>query len=315
MRFIAGGLMLVVLACAATAARADDRLKIAIGQRGAFENGISELGQDAGIFKKHGLTLDLLYTQGGGETQQAVIAGSVDLGIGVGTDGAMGAFAKGAPVRILGATMHGYYEFWYVLSNSPLQSIKDANGKSIAFSTNGSSSNIFVMALGRQSGVTLKPIATGSPPQTFTQTMTGQVDIGWTAPPLMLDALEAGRIRVLVHGDAVPEFRDQPVRVILANAGALEKNPDVFKRYMDAYRESLEWLWSSPDAMKAYAKWAQVSEEIAKRTRDDFVKKASADPDKMEGIAAMMDDAIKFKFLSAPLTKAQLATLIQLQPR
>ena len=34
----------------------------------------------------------------------------------------------------------------------------------------------------------------------------------------------------------------------------------------------------------------------------------------MDGIAEMNDDAVKFKFLSAPLTREQLATLVQLQP-
>ena len=90
-----------------TSACAQDKLKVAVGQRGVWENSVSELGQDAGIFKKHGLSLEVLYTQGGGETQQAVISGSVDLGIGVGTHGVMGAFVKGAPVRILGSTMRG----------------------------------------------------------------------------------------------------------------------------------------------------------------------------------------------------------------
>jgi NitT/TauT family transport system substrate-binding protein len=291
-----------------------DKLKIAVGQRGVWENSVSELGQDAGIFKKHGLTLEVLYTQGGGETQQAVISGSVDIGIGVGTDGVMGAFSKGAPIRVLGATMRGYYEFWYVPSTSPLKTLKDADGKTIAYSTNGSSTNMMVLAFAKMAGVTLKPVATGSPPQTFTQVMTGQVDIGWTAPPLMLDALDSGRIRVLASGDEVPEFRNQPVRVIVANLGSLEKNRDAFTRYMAAYRETIEWLWSSPDAIKAYAKWAEVPESIAIRTRDEFVKKDRADPDRVEGIADMMGDAVKFKFLAAPLTKEQLATLVQLQP-
>jgi len=40
-----------------SAARADDTLKLAIGQRGNWENAPAELGQRAGIFKKHGLTL------------------------------------------------------------------------------------------------------------------------------------------------------------------------------------------------------------------------------------------------------------------
>ena len=292
---------------------AQDKLKVAVGQRGVWENSVSELGQDAGIFKKHGLQLEVLYTQGGGETQQAVISGSVDIGIGVGTYGVMGAFSKGAPVRILGATMTGYYEFWYVPAASPLKTMKDAEGKTMSYSTTGSSTQVMVMALAKMAGVTVKPTATGSPPSTFTQVMSGQVDIGWTAPPLMLDALESGRIRVLAKGDEVPEFRNQPVRVILANAGSLEKNRDAMARYMAAYRETIEWLWSSPDAVKAYAKWAEVSDQIAIRTRDEFVQKDRANPDKMDGIADMNEDAVKLKFIPAPLTKEQLATLVQLQ--
>jgi NitT/TauT family transport system substrate-binding protein len=294
-------------------ALAQDKLKVAVGQRGVWENSVSELGQDAGIFRKHGLQLEVLYTQGGGETQQAVISGSVDLGIGVGTYGVMGAFAKGAPVRILGATMRGYYEFWYVPAASSLRTMKDAEGKTMAYSTTGSSTQVMVMALAKKAGVTVKATATGSPPSTFTQVMSGQVDIGWTAPPLMLDALETGRIRVLAKGDEVPEFRNQPVRVILANAGSLEKNADAMARYMAAYRETIEWLWSSPDAIKAYAKWAEVSDQIAIRTRDEFVQKDRANPDKMDGIADMNEDAVKLKFIPAPLTKEQLATLVQLQ--
>ena len=299
---------------AALPAFAQDKLKVAVGQRGVWENSVSELGQDAGIFKKHGLQLEVLYTQGGGETQQAVISGSVDIGIGVGTYGVMGAFSKGAPVRILGASMRGYYEFWYVPATSPLKTMKDAEGKTMAYSTTGSSTQVMVMALSKMAAVNVKPTATGSPPPTFTQVMSGQVDIGWTAPPLMLDALESGRIRVLAKGDEVPEFRNQPVRVILANAGSLEKNADAMARYMAAYRETIEWLWSSPDAIKAYAKWAEVSDQIAIRTRDEFVQKDRANPDKMEGIVDMNEDAVKLKFIPAPLTKEQLSTLVQLQP-
>ena len=57
-------------------ASAQDHLKVAVGARGVGETFVAELGQDAGIFKKHGLALDVLYTQGGGETQQVVIANS-----------------------------------------------------------------------------------------------------------------------------------------------------------------------------------------------------------------------------------------------
>ena len=52
-----------------------ETLKIASPQRGSWEGAIPELGVQAGIFKKHGLDLDILYTSGGGETLQAVLVG------------------------------------------------------------------------------------------------------------------------------------------------------------------------------------------------------------------------------------------------
>ena len=45
------------------------------------------LGQNAGIFKKHGITLEIFGTAGAGETVQAVISGSADFGISVGIAG------------------------------------------------------------------------------------------------------------------------------------------------------------------------------------------------------------------------------------
>ena len=166
MKRISAVLAACVLATLATEALAQDKLKVAVGQRGVYENSISELGQDKGFFKKHGLQLDILYTQGSGETVQAVISGSVDIGIGVGTHGIMGAFSKGAPVRVIGATMTGAYEFWYVRANSPIKDFKGAAGKTVAYSTNGSSTMMMVAAMQKQFGVDVKRTATGSPTST-----------------------------------------------------------------------------------------------------------------------------------------------------
>jgi NitT/TauT family transport system substrate-binding protein len=128
----------VVLQFSSMAAHAQDKLKLAVGQRGNWDTSVSELGQRAGIFKKHGLELELLYTQGGGETQQAVISGSVDIGIGAGVMGVLAAYAKGAPVRIIGAETTGAADlFWYVDAKSPIKSLKETDGKTVAYSTNG----------------------------------------------------------------------------------------------------------------------------------------------------------------------------------
>src|SRR5215813_15177236 len=96
--FILRVAVVALLACLAGAASAQDTLKVAVGQRGGWEQCVSELGQNAGFFKKHNLTLDILYTQGSAETLQSVISASVDIGIGLGTHAGLGAYAKGAPI-------------------------------------------------------------------------------------------------------------------------------------------------------------------------------------------------------------------------
>jgi NitT/TauT family transport system substrate-binding protein len=162
-----------VLFCALTAvlwvivpAFADDTFRIAVGQRGLWDTSVVELGQRGGIFRKHGITLDILYTQGGGETQQAVISGSVELGVSAGTLGVFGAFAKGAPLRIIGAEMTGGADlFWYVRADSPIRTLQDTDGKTIAYSTNGASTHAIVTAFVKQYGLKAKPVATGSPPR------------------------------------------------------------------------------------------------------------------------------------------------------
>ena len=211
-----------VLAVTGTAS-AQDTLKLAIGQRGNWDTSVSELGQRAGIFKKHGLQLEIVYTQGGGETQQAVISGSVDIGVAAGTMGVLGAYAKGAPVRIIGAETTGAGDlYWYVKANSPIKTLQDTEGKTISYSTNGSSTHGIVTAFMKQYNLKAKPTGTGGPPGTLTQVMSGQIDVGWSAPPFGLDQLDANQIRIVASGNDASVFKGQTVRLLITTAPVLQ---------------------------------------------------------------------------------------------
>src|SRR4029077_19154548 len=88
-----------ILLCAATftlvtPTAAEDMLRIAIPQRGTWDTSISEIGQKAGIFKKHGLNLDLLFTGAGAEVIGGIIGGSIDLSIASGISTVLGAYAQ-----------------------------------------------------------------------------------------------------------------------------------------------------------------------------------------------------------------------------
>jgi len=296
---------------------AQDTLKVAAGQRGNWDTTIAEVGQRAGIFKKHGLVLEILWTQGGGETQQAVISGSVDIGVAPGIMGVLSAFSKGAPVRIIGAETTGAADlYWYVPANSPIKSLKDTEGKTIAYSTNGSSTHGIVTAFMKQYDLKAKPTATGGPAPTLTQVMSSQIDVGWSAPPFGLQQLDEGKIRIVAVGNDATVFKGQTVRLLITNVATLTTRKPAIDRFMKAYRETIDWLYSDdPAALKTYADFVGISLAMAKRTRDDFFPRASVDPDRVVGLDTIIPDAVTLKFTATPLTKEQLAELIQIPPR
>src|SRR5215813_4577968 len=301
----------------AAPASAEDALKVAIGQINNWENQAPTLGQDAGIFKRHGLVLETFGTAGAGETMQPVISGSADIGAGVGVAGAMRAFARGAPVRVLLPAFTGTGDlYWYVKADSPIKSLKDATASNtIAYSTSGSSSNNIVIAFVEELGTKAKPTATGSPPGTLTAVMSGQVDIGWAAPPFGLKEIQEGKIRIVAHGSDVPSLRNQTVRVLIVNADVLKSKKDAIMRFVDAYRESVDWMYSDPKAVTMYAEKIKSSEDLIKKSIADFQPKATLQTDEMKDIDGIQRDAVKLKFLDKPLTKEQLAEFLQIPPR
>ena len=308
--------LLALVVVGASGAVAQDNLKVAVGARGVGETFVAELGQNAGIFRKHGLALEILYTQGGGETQQVVISDSAQIGVATGFLGALGAFAKGAPLRVIGATFTGGSQlFWYVPANSPIRSLKDTEGKSVAYSTNGSSTHTAVLALQKSSGVKFKPTPTGAAPATLTQVMSGQIDVGWAGAPFGVDMVETGKTRVIAKASDDPTLDRQTIRLIVANATELAQRKDVFVRFMRGYREALDWVYGTPAGRKAYAEWASISEATAKRALEEFLPRAAVDPDRISGIDDIMADAVAFKYIPAPLTPAQLDELIQIPER
>ncbi len=319
LRACLGSSLVVLAATGFTAAPAlgEEQLKVAIGQINNWENQAPTLGQDAGIFKRLNLVLENVGTQGAGETLQPVIAGSADLGAGVGVAGVMRAFARGAPVRILLPAFTGTGDlYWYVKADSPLKTIKDVNANNtIAYSTSGSSSNNLVLAFADELGVKAKPTPTGGPAGTLTQVMSGQIDIGWAAPPFGMKELKEGRIRILIRGNDAPSLRGQTVRTIIVNADALKNKKDAIMRFVQGYREAVDWMYADPKAIDMYAEKMKLDRGLIESSIKEFHPKEAMQTDEMKDVEGIQRDAVKLKFIDAPLTKQQLAELIQIPPR
>ncbi len=309
--------IVAAVALSVATASAQDRLKVAIGQMDTWTSQAAILGPRAGIFAKHGIVLENFGTQGGGETIQAVISGAADIGIGIGTVGAMRAFANGAPIRILAASFTGAGDFyWYVRADSPIRSLGDATERhTIAYSTSGSSSHNVVRAFVEERGLKAKPTATGGQPATLTQVMSGQIDMGWAAPPFGLKQIKEGQIRVVASGNDAASLRNQTVRVEVVNATVWKDRKDVILRFTRAFREALDWMFTDPQAAKYYAEAIGATPDMVAITIEKFQTRAAKQPDVISDIPGIMADGVKFKFLDKPLTKEQLAELIQIPPR
>jgi NitT/TauT family transport system substrate-binding protein len=313
MKWTGLGLALVALVSGGDGtATAQETLKVAVPQRGAWDAGIAELGRRGGMFKKHGLDLEILYTQAGPESIQALIAGSVDIATASGVSAAFGTFAKGAPIRIIASEVIGAPDlYWYVPANSPIRKVEDFNDKTVAYSLTGSSSHAGLLALIAHYKLTAKPTSTGSITSTLTQTMTSQVDVGFSAIPFFLDKVEDGQIRIIVTGNDVASLKTRTGRVNITNVSTLQNRKDALVRFHRAYKETIDWLYSDPAAIKIFSDYSGLPEKVAQRVPQLFPKDTLV-PDRVVGVDQIMAEAIQNKFIAAPLTPQQIAELIQI---
>ena len=226
----------------------------------------------------------------------------------------LGAFAKGAPVRIIGGEATGTAEYYFVKADSPVQKdFKDVTPEmTLAYSTNGSGTHITALRFMKDYGFAAKLVATGNVPATFTAVMSGQIDIGFSTPPFGLDALAEGKGRLIALANDLPSVRNQTVRLIIANAPDLAKRREVYDRFIVAYRETIDFMYSDPRAIEAYAKYASVPNATAQTVRDQFYPKAMLQLDEVKGLPELMQDAIAYKYIPAALSQQQLDELLQL---
>ncbi len=126
---------------------------------------------------------------------------------------------------------------------------------------------------------------------------------GWLLNPALGQA-EPDRLNVAV---SAPNNWDTSIVAVGQRAGIFRKHR-IDPELLD------DWLYGNPEGVKVYADYAKIPEKLAVRIRDEFMPKAAMSPDAVSGIDAITADAIAYRFMSSPLTKEQLAEVIQIPP-
>lgn len=288
-----------------------DKVRIAITNKGLWDTTLPYFGQNQGIFAKHGIEPDFVWTGGGADQLEAVIAGAVELATACGILGVVSAYSKGAPVEIISAEMMGASDiYFYALASSGLHSWQDLNGKTVGYDRPGGTSNLLAIALTEASGVKAKLVPAGSPGAVLTQVMSGQLDVGWSGVPFSLDLIRSGKLVRLATGNDAPGIATQTIRVNVANRRFAETKPDVLPRFIAALRETQDWAYSGDTALKEYAALNQIDLDAARAARDGSYPRQAVALWPIQSLDLTFRQAVESRRLAKPMAPAEVDKML-----
>lgn len=295
---------------AATPALAQYKMKIAAPHPTIMPSTFTVLARDLGYFKNEKLEVELLWTAGGADAQQATINGSVDLAVQTGLSGILSAIQRGAPIAIVGADMTGASDFvWYTVASKPFKSLAELGPSNTAsFSRPGASTETVIRALLVHYKSKGRAVPSGSPPETLTQVMSGQIDAGWATAPLPKVFAE-GKVRIIARGNDSPKLATITTRVHAVNANYLAKNADAVKAFLRAYDKTIDAVYKDPKVLEKAAALLKITSAEASQILKDFFPRKAFTIDKIGDLDASIEQAIANKQLRGPLTDAQKAAI------
>jgi NitT/TauT family transport system substrate-binding protein len=276
------------------------------------------IAHEKGFYRENNIDVDAVFTRGGGENVQAVVSGDAQIGLGTGTLAVISAFVKKAPIKIAAAEITGMDAFWYVQSNTSIRKLEDLAGKKVAYSRPGASSHMAVMAIADQikaKGLKpAEPVSLGGIPEVYTSVRTGQADAGWSVAPFQLDRVEKGELRVVVRGEEITAMKEITARVHFVNNDFAAKNSDAVRGFFRAQQRALDYMFDhKEETAKIWIRRAELKfPESAVLKTWDYYNKAAMTLKPIRGLQATIEDGIRNKFLTQPLTQAEINALIDL---
>ena len=249
-------LLLLVLILYTSALHAAEKMTVAYATLGpALSPGW--VTSDKGIWRKHGLDVDLVYLGGGSRSVPALLSGSIQLFFGSDTAAYVAAI-QGAKIIKLGVTMNtlGYF----LMTTPEIRSIADLRGKVLGIGLGRDLPYAHLTKILRDNGIDPKtdvkflPLG-GGPGGYISALKAGRVQASMLIPPNHLVAEKAG-LKALTKID-VPTLAgglntSQPI---------LEKNREMFSRFIKGYLEGIQYMIrNKSESLKTFAKYLQNSD-------------------------------------------------------
>ena len=208
---------------------------------GAFTFALLDVGVRAGIFKRHGLDIEISAFTGGTRLVQAETAGSIDIAFNTGPDMAM--IFKGAPVRAVALVSDSPLDLCLLVRpDLAVTSAADLKGKRITVSSPFAMTAWMTRELARQEGwgaegIQLVPSASGP---AFALLKTRDIDGITTDLGSGLQAQKRGDAKVVVRFSE--RVKNLTMYVIFASEKMIAEQPDTVRRFLAAWFETLDYV-------------------------------------------------------------------------
>jgi ABC-type nitrate/sulfonate/bicarbonate transport system substrate-binding protein len=262
----------------AVPAHAADKVRAGTAVPTVFTFTPLDVGIEMGIWRKHGIELEIFSMRGDAQLQQAMAAGNVEFGLGSGPGLAF--VAKGAPVKGVAAfALQPANLTIIVAANSPVREVKDLKGKKISVTTAGSLTDWLARETSRQQGwgpdgITIVPL--GAPTSSIAAMKNNQID-GIVIAAENAYTLEAkGEARLLLNlGNIAKDFH---THIIFARNDLLASNRDLVRRFVAAFFETVAFMrGNKAETVAIGARAMKMEPAIVARAYDEQMGMLSAD--------------------------------------
>jgi NitT/TauT family transport system substrate-binding protein len=267
-------LAVTVGAASLSGAEAQAQTKIRLGKAQAqnFAFVAADVGLAAGIFKQHGIDLEIANFGGDARLVQAMSADAIDVAFGGGPTIAFE--VKGAPMLAIAALANRPDTIMLVVAkDGPVKSEEDLKGRTVSVSTTGSLTYWLAQELSRShgwgaDGIKIAPLGTTTAQAAALKTR--QVDGVVTETSTVLRLVEEGAGRILVRfGERIPEFH---VHVVFARKAVIARNTEALRNFVKAVLESVQYMRDHKEETIAIAmRVAEVSKSVATANYEELM--------------------------------------------
>jgi NitT/TauT family transport system substrate-binding protein len=278
MTMLRTGVVALALVLASGSANALDQVRVGKAVANSFAFGATEVGIEAKTFEQEGLEIVATSFRGDAQLQQALAAGSVDIGLGSGPG--LGFRIKGAPA-IGVAGMYGPPSNLALLvpKDSPIKTIADLKGRRVGVTTVGSLTDWLVRELSRQQGWGsdgIKIVALGAIQARLAAMERGDLDATVQEAANGYQLEEQGKTRnLLLFGSIVKDFY---THVIYATDDMIEKRPDLLRRFLRGWFRTVAFMRANKDVtVRSEAQTLAISPGVVAKVYDAQMPSFSAD--------------------------------------